>query len=198
MGIKIGKKKVQPNLIILGDYNECIINITDVTDYQGLDPECIRLLIEVPGKNDTVVIDINKGESLNIDACSLGLQTKDCGTDKQPLPDGLYVIRLEINGDYVEYRFYRIFRLIHSYRDLLCCLDNRKKDSGVVLADIYKTVSMLRIYMDTIKSLGETGCENRAMEMYKFVAKELSDMRCRYCGCDDSSDINSVIKTNFL
>ena len=66
-----------------------ILSIRDTSQYSALLPvDCPELLITVPGFNSPALIEVNQGFDLNLVACTLGVQSIDCGITNVALPDG--------------------------------------------------------------------------------------------------------------
>ena len=108
--------------------NPTIFRVVDVSIYDALmDVDCQQLEITPPGFNEPVSIPVStQNFSLVLTACSLKIQTQDCGSDAYMLPDGIYIIRYSVSPNdklYVEYHHLRTTHLINKYNQLLCDLE---------------------------------------------------------------------------
>ena len=107
--------------------NKKIFTISDTSSYASAmgvnDPE---LLILPPGFSSPASIMVGAGFNINFDACDLGLQTQNCDTQQDDLPDGIYVVRYRVQPHdkaYVEYNHLRVSNILAKYYDKLCQLD---------------------------------------------------------------------------
>lgn len=93
-------------------YNPKILVIWDESEYTPDIPvQCGYLTIYVPGFNRPSYIEVSPGFNSRLSACSLGVQTTDCGELQADLPDGIYVVNYAVaptDKVFVEYNFLRV------------------------------------------------------------------------------------------
>jgi len=180
-----GIKTIEPELSV-DDRNSCVFIVKDITNYNDIEAYCIDLYVLPPGFSPEQTIHIenlNQGFDLVIDKCLLGLQSAPCVGEREELSDGLYVFKLVIDGKEYTKVVYRVNKLFRIYSDILCCVYKKARESQFA-KEIYKEISMMRIKIDAIKSLGENcNCSYLADWMYKDVYKELKKLNCKYCDC---------------
>lgn len=178
-------KTIKPELSI-NDVNSCVFVIDDITDYQNIEPDCLDLYVLPPGFNEEQTIRIEglmSGFRLILDKCMMGIQKSPCSGDREELNDGLYVFKLVIDGKEVTKKVYRMNKLYKTYYNILCCLD-KKAHNSQFQEDMVKELSIVRVKLDAIKSLGEgCDCVDKADMMYKDVQKLLKTINCKYCDC---------------
>jgi len=77
--------------------NPEIFHLKDTSEYaKNLSIDCTELLITVPGYNKPALIEVSPGFDLTINACSLNIQTSNCGSSRIDIPDGLYIVRYSV------------------------------------------------------------------------------------------------------
>jgi hypothetical protein len=178
-------KTINPELSV-NDVNSCVFIVDDITDYNNIEPDCLNLYVLPPGFSEEQVIhieDLMPGFRLIVDKCVLGLQKTSCIGDREELGDGLYVFKLIVDGKEVTKKVYRLNRLYKVYYNILCCL-SKKANNTQFQEDMVRELSVVRVKLDAIKSLGEgCDCVDKADIMYKDVQKLLKSINCKYCDC---------------
>ena len=75
-----------------------LLCIKDTSQYsKDLAIDCEELLITLPGYSVPVLIKVDSKFDMCLTACTMALQTQDCGTKQEKLPDGIYVIRYSVS-----------------------------------------------------------------------------------------------------
>lgn len=166
--------------------NKCILRLVDLSIYNPLTPvKCPRLLITLPGFNVPVSFDdtkISPGFMLNLTACDLELQIKQCGTVYDSLPDGIYIIKYSVSPNefvYVEYNHLRITNALYIIQCILCSLDLGTCDPPESIKEKMDTLNKIRIYLSAAKAHVEF-CHNphKGMELYRYAVKLLNILAC--------------------
>lgn len=168
--------------------NPRIFRVIDTSIYTSLIPVVTETLeITPPGFNVPIVLNpTNENFNLALNACSLGLQTKDCGDSSQVLPDGIYIIRYSVSPNsnvYVEYNHLRVTQFINRYNQKLCNLEMAACEPS---ADIKAQLNQLRLiksYIDAAKVKVEDCHDNQAgMDLLLYAQKLLMKLDGMKCG----------------
>lgn len=169
--------------------NGCILRIADTSIYSPLMPVTCQLLeVTVPGFNIPVQFTapvIVPGFNLNLTACDLQIQTTNCGTIFNDLPDGIYIIKYSVSPNdiiYVEYNHLRITKALKRYQSILCDLDIADCDPPEIVKAKMRQLSLIRMYLDAAKAKVEFCHEPvKGMELYRYAVKLLGKIECRSC-----------------
>lgn len=168
--------------------NECQMMITDTSVYGDgcINVTCPQLQITPPGFICAVSFtepDIEPGFcNLVLTACDLELQTQDCDTHPNSLPDGVYVIRYSVAPNehvYVEYNHLRVTQLLKSYYDAMCeikdCCTKPEKETKKLLREL----ADVKMYIEAAKAKVEICHEPDAgMNLYNYAKSLLSKITC--------------------
>ena len=104
-----------------------LLCIKDTSQYsKELAIDCEELLITLPGYSVPVLIKVDNGFDMCLTACTLALQTDNCGTTQAQIPDGIYIIKYSVSPNskvYVEYNHLRVTKLLTTYYEVLCDLE---------------------------------------------------------------------------
>jgi hypothetical protein len=162
---------------------------------QDIPIKCPTLLITVPGFTYSVqytdiagsghYVTINPGFIINLTACDLEIQTLNCGTIYNDLPDGIYAIKYSVSPNeyvFVEYNHLRITKALYKYQALLCDLDLAACDPLTSVKDKLNQLRLIRMYLEAAKSQVEF-CHHaqKGMELYNYAVKLLDKMDCSTC-----------------
>jgi len=168
--------------------NSCIIRVIDTSVYDPTIPlECPKLEITSPGFWEaSIVPDIEPGFIENITACALGIQTTNCTTTFNTLPDGVYIARYSVSPNdivFVEYNHLRITSALKKYSNVLCCLDIRGCDPTAEIDKFIRELQFIRTLFDAAKAKVEY-CHSpkHGMDIYLYALKRLNKLSC-LCGC---------------
>ena len=75
-----------------------LLCIKDTSQYsKDLAVDCEELLITLPGYSVPVLLKVDSKFDMCLTACTLALQTDNCGTTQQKIPDGIYIIRYSVS-----------------------------------------------------------------------------------------------------
>lgn len=166
--------------------NAKILLLMDTSIYGGILAASNPLLeITPPGFSHAVPISVSTGFSVVLTTCDLELQTENCGTEAQNLPDGIYVIKYSVSPNdvvYVEYNHFKMSKLLTRYEKLLCELDlgpctqdRETKKKTDLLAEI-------RLYLSAAKVKAEICHEpEKAMSLYTYAKTLLEKLECTTC-----------------
>jgi len=166
--------------------NTCVLTIMDTSVYTDLIPvTCETLAITVPGFDYSVEIPVEAGFIQNITACSLNLQTADCGTSYVNIPDGIYIIKYSVSPNdqvYVEYNHLRISHALNIYNNILCNVDVNACDPPFKIKEKLEALRMIFMYLQAAKSKVEFCHEpQKGMSLYNYALKLLNKMDCKNC-----------------
>jgi len=168
--------------------NDCIMRIVDTSVYgeDCINVKCPVLQITPPGficAVDFVEPDITPGFcNLILTACDLNLQTTNCDTKPNSLPDGVYTIRYSVSPNeyvFVEYNHLRVTQLLKSYYDALCeirnCTGKPSNEITKTLRDLYD----VKMYIEAAKAKVEVCHEPEAgMNLYNYAKELLGKLTC--------------------
>ena len=169
--------------------NKCILRVVDTSLYNSMTPvSCPNLQITLPGFIQPAVFTeptVDPGFILNLTACDLGVQTVNCGTVYNDLPDGIYIIRYSISPNdivYVEYNHLRITKALWKYNNILCDLDIAACDPPEAVKQKLNTLRLIKMYLDAAKAQVEI-CHHpdKGMQLYNYAVKLLDKMTCTTC-----------------
>lgn len=176
--------------------NKCILRIVDTSVYnQDIPIKCPVLWVTVPGFNYSVQftddaevgnpIQINPGFIVNLTACDLEIQSLNCGTVYNDLPDGIYAIKYAVSPVehvYVEYNHLRITKALHKYQAILCDLDLAACDPPTSVKEKLNKLRLIRMYLDAAKAQVEYCLQaKKGMELYNYAVKLLDKLSCSTC-----------------
>jgi len=164
----------------------CVLKILDTSVYSPLvsifNP---RLLITLPGFNDSVEVSFTPGDTPSITACDLGVQTENCESSYSSLPDGIYFIRYTVDPSsavHVDYNHLRITNALSIYERLLCDIDASNCDPRKEVKERLRHLQLIKGYLDAAKAKVETCHESQAgMTLYNYALKLLQKLECKHC-----------------
>ena len=171
--------------------NRCILRIVDTSVYLTTPaPTCQQLEITAPGFVRPVVLNDAMGIypmfMVNLTACSLSLQSQDCGTKYYNLPDGIYIIKWSVSPNdqvYVEYNHLRITDALYKVQQILCDLDLGACDPPENIKDKLNQVKLIQGYLDAAKAMVEfCHTPDKGMNLYRYAVKLLDKLLCNGCG----------------
>lgn len=164
----------------------CVLKILDTSVYSPqvgiFNP---RLQIAVPGFTNSVEIGFTPNSMPSITTCDLGIQTENCDSTYQNLPDGIYNVKYIVDPSgvvYVEYNHLRITYALSIYEKLLCDADVASCDPPQKVKDRLKELDLIKSYLDAAKAKVETCHESQAgMTLYNYALKLLNKIECKHC-----------------
>lgn len=166
---------------------KCILKLTDSSVYNPQAPvTCPRLQVTVPGFNVAVDIpNVQPGFILNLTACDLEIQNKNCGTEYFDLPDGIYILKYSVSPNdivYVEYNHLRITSVLNRIREVYCRLDIPSCLPPEKIAKRLEEIRMIREYFYAAKAKVEVCHEPKTgMDIYNYAKKLLDKIDCKNC-----------------
>lgn len=165
--------------------NICMLRIVDSSIYNtDIAIKCPLLQVTVPGFGTSqFVTDVLPNFALNLTACQLKVQTANCGTVFNDLPDGIYVIKWSISPNeyvYVEYNHLRITKALLKIRNLYCDLDMGACEPPVAIEKKLLELRRIQDFLLAAKAKVENCQEaTKGLEMYKYGMSKLDKMICR-------------------
>lgn len=171
--------------------NRCILRIVDTSVYLTIPaPTCQHLEVTAPGFLHPTLLDESSGIypmfMVNLTACSLGLQSQDCGTKYFNLPDGIYIIKWSVSPNdqvYVEYNHLRITDALYKVQEILCNLDLGACDPPANIKEKLNQVKLIQGYLDAAKAMVEyCHTPSKGMDLYRYAVRLLDKMLCNPCG----------------
>jgi len=139
-------------------YNPKILRVVDTSQYSTLLPVTDETLeILPPGFNEPITLYPPGGENFNLalSACDLQMQTKNCGTVSESIPDGIYIIRYSVNPNtkvFVEYNHLRVTQLMNSYYQTLGELEIAACEPSADVKESLKELRLIRSFIDAAKA----------------------------------------------
>tara|TARA_R110000796_G_scaffold4981_2_gene18792 strand:- start:3714 stop:4295 length:582 start_codon:yes stop_codon:yes gene_type:complete len=165
-----------------------LLCIKDTSQYsKDLAVDCEELLITLPGYSVPVLIKVDKDFDMCLTACTLALQTTDCGTRQENIPDGIYIIRYSVSPNskvYVEYNHLRVSQLLGQYYQVLCDLDVQACQPDSEKQELLAEMSYIRTMIDAAVSNAEY-CQSsaQAMQIYNYAKGRLNKITCPTGNC---------------
>jgi len=169
---------------------DCILRVEDTSVYEPLLPYvCPTLQILVPGYrdcvtlNDTTVPKVDKGFIFNLTACDLKVQTSCCGTEFDPLPDGIYVIKYSTSPHdrmFVEYNHLRVTCLRKKLKEEWCNLKLSACEPIPQTKEKFLALMEITGFIDAAKAKAEYCLDSeQAMVLYNYAKKLLDNYSCK-------------------
>jgi hypothetical protein len=172
--------------------NDWGLTIIDTSAYADTIPvTCPTLQILLPGFTKAVTFDessvppLAPGFMRTFHACDLGVQTSNCGTEYDCLPDGIYVIKYAVSPHdivYVEYNHLRITKALKKYQSALCNLELEACAPGAEKSAKLEKLLEIKGYLEAAVAQVEY-CHkpNKGMELYQYALKLLEKLDCSPC-----------------
>lgn len=172
--------------------NKCILRLVDTSVYNpDIAVKCPQLLVTLPGFTTSVQFTDSTtpaaapGFILNLTACDLGIQSVNCGTLYNDLPDGIYAIKYSVSPNdivYVEYNHLRITKAMTKYQAILCDLDLGACDPPTAMKEKLNKLRLVQMYLNAAKAQVEY-CHHaqKGMELYNYAVKMLDKLSCSTC-----------------
>ena len=184
----MAKHSVQLNVPTL--LSECVLQINDISFYnEDLGVKCPTLSVTLPGFNSSTEF----GEDflgplpfkVNLNACDLEVQTEQCGTYYNSLPDGIYVIRYSVSPNdivFAHYNHLRITKALIKYKKVLCDLDLGACSPDSETEEKLNKLTQIMRYLDAAVAEVEI-CHNpkKGMELYDYALMQLDKFSCSSC-----------------
>jgi len=171
---------------------DCILRIEDTSVYNPLMPYiCPTVQVLVPGYkdcvtfNDTTTPVINQGFTLNLTACDLALQTANCDSEFDAIPDGIYTIKYSLSPNdkmYVEYNHLRVTALRAKLKQHLCDLQLGACEPVPEIKDDFNYLMTINNYIEAAQAKAEWCLDcDQAMVIYNYAKKLLDKYVCKIC-----------------
>ena len=166
--------------------NPEVFSLRDTSTYaKNLNVDCPEILITTPGFTTPALIKVTKNFDLNINACSLNIQSTNCNSVRVSIPDGLYIIRYQVSPHtkvYVEYNHLRITSIMKQYYDKLCQLDITPCVPTSDRKRLLDELNDIRLYIDAAVAKVEYAANPEAgLELFKFAKNRLNKITCPTC-----------------
>jgi len=169
-----------------------LLCIKDTSQYsKDLAIDCEELLITLPGYSVPVFIKVDSGFDMCLTACTLALQTDNCGTTQAQIPDGIYIIKYSVSPNskvYVEYNHLRVTKLLTTYYEVLCDLNVQPCQPDINKQELLSEMYYIRTMIDAAVSNVEY-CQSSAqgMQLYNYAKQRLNKISCPSGNCGSSS-----------
>jgi len=164
----------------------CVMKIFDTSAYSAqvgiFEP---RVRIQAPGYSNSVEIGFTPNSTPSITACDLKIQTTDCETTYQNIPDGIYKISYLVDPKgvvKVDYSHLRITCALNLYEKILCDVDVSDCDPPAKVKDKLRELHLIDMYLQAAKAKVETCHEDQeGMTLFNYAVKLLDKMNCKHC-----------------
>lgn len=161
------------------DTNNCsVFRVLDTSLYSSLlDITCGTLEITSPGFNQPISIEVLPHFNFVLNACTLGIQTSDCGSISEMLPDGIYNIRYSVSPNsqvFVEYNYLRICMTLNKYFNELCKVELAACEPEADVKAQLNELNLIKSFLDAAKVKVEY-CENpqEGMDLFMYAQDRL-------------------------
>jgi hypothetical protein len=165
-----------------------LFRVIDSSIYSDLlDVTCLSLLIKVPGFNEYTSITVVPAFNLTLNACSLGIQTSDCGTTSLKLPDGIYNVKYSVSPNdkvFVEYNYLRVCQILSRYYDQLCKLEMAACEPPADVKADLDELRLIKSFIDAAKVKVEVcNSPDEGMDLLNYAQKRLDKFtgNCHSC-----------------
>lgn len=169
-----------------------ILRIVDASVYgEGLDVDCERLTIYLPGFNTPSFITNNLEPAFvkNISMIDLGMQASDAEV-LNPFPDGLYKIAYSVSPNdkvFVEYYHLRTTNITNDYYAELCKVQLQTCEPDAEQHQKLHDLRYIKMYIDAAKAKAEyCHLTTQATDMLTYAEKLLGKYKtgcCVTCNC---------------
>lgn len=169
------------------DSNNCkILRVIDTSKYiEDFTTTCEYLQVTAPGFLSPVQIEVDPGFNLILTACSLGLQTTECGDEQYNLPDGVYNIKYSISPNtevVVEYNYLKVSQILNHYYRELASLEIHGCPIEYCAKEKLKSLTELKSFIDVAKAKVEYFNEvKEGVDILKYANKKLTAYRKICC-----------------
>ena len=172
--------------------NDWALTIHDTSIYnENMVISCPTLQVQMPGFTTATTITedsvppLAPGFIRHLTACTLEVQTSDCGSRYDCLPDGIYVIRYSVSPNdiiYVEYNHLRIVQAMKLYYKHLCDLKLETCGPDQPKSARLEELREIKSYLEAAKATVEY-CHKptKGMELYTYALKRLNALSCKSC-----------------
>lgn len=170
----------------------CVLRIEDTSIYNDLMPYvCPRVQVQIPGFKDCAVFtevgnsntQVKKNFVLNLSACNLGIQSNNCDSQFDTLPDGVYVIKYSNSPNdalFVEYNHLRVNLLKVKIKQYLSELTLAACEPSVEVEEKFKHLMKINQYIDAAKAKAEWDLDvDGAVALYGYAKKLLDEYSCK-------------------
>lgn len=146
----------------------------------------LKLDIVVPGFSESVTFTVTKGFDRLFNSSTLGLGTVTDPADLSNIPDGIYIVRLTANSEWVEYNYLRQVCLLRDYYKALCSLNFYPCNTlDIDLEAKRRELMQIKAYMDAAKAKVEWCLAPlEGIDLHNFAKKLLSKFsleKCKNC-----------------
>lgn len=161
------------------------LRISDSSVYADFPATCGLLQIQVPGFNFAKEMEVIPTFSLVFNACSLGIQTSNCGVTVGELPDGIYRVRYSVSPNdqvYVEYAFLRTTAFMTKYYQTLCNLDVMGCEPSQQVKDGLDKLQTIKMFLDAAVAEVEY-CHDleKGMQIFNYAKAQLDKISLSCC-----------------
>lgn len=164
-----------------------ILRIVDASVYgEGLDVDCPRLTIYLPGFNTPsfIIEDLPPAFARNISMIDLGMQPSDAET-LNPFPDGLYKIGYSVSPNdkvFVEYYHLRTTNITNNYYAELCKVQLQTCAPDAEQHQKLHDLRYIKMYIDAAKAKAEyCHTPQQATDMLTYAEKLLGKYQTGCC-----------------
>jgi len=170
--------KHQLSLELPDTNNIHVLRVFDTSLYsEDLGTNCGLLQITAPGFVSPVSIEVLPAFNLVLNACTLGIQTIDCGNNVYPIPDGIYGIRYSIAPNdkvFVEYNYLRLTQTMNKYYNMLADVELAACEPDADVKELLKELRLIKSFLDAAKVKIEYANRlEQGMELLVYAQKRL-------------------------
>jgi hypothetical protein len=173
-------------LDIVETANTATLRIMDSSVYADFPITCETLQVQAPGFNVVAEFNVSQNFSLVLNACSLGIQTSDCGVTAGSLPDGIYQVKYSVSPNdkvYVEYAFLRTTAAMEKYYNALCDLEVGACEPSANVKESLDKLLQIKMYIDAAKAEIEYCHElTKGLDIFNYAVRQLDKLTTSTCG----------------
>jgi hypothetical protein len=170
--------KHQLSLEIIQSNNCSLFRVIDTSIYTpDLEVTCATLQITVPGFNDTYSISVASGFEYSLTGCLIGVQTTDCNSIAQTLPDGAYTVKYSVSPNdkvFVEYNFLNTCAFLNRYYTYLCQIELAACEPQPDVRAQLDELRLIKSFHDAAKAkIEQCNDVTAGMELFNYARKRL-------------------------
>lgn len=166
--------------------NEKILRLIDASIYVGGVPVvCPKIYITAPGFQFSSVHEVDENFNMILTACDLEIQSGNCDSQQNNLPDGVYAIKYTVSPHeylFTEVNHLRLSQTYNRIEKLYCNLGMPTSDLTGRTKEKLSKINEVENYLKASKASIET-CQNTkyGTELYKYAIKLLDRIDCKNC-----------------
>lgn len=174
-------------LNVITTNNQEVLHLLDESIYDADIPYvCPRIHITSPGfQYSAEIIPEAQNFNLVLTACDLEIQTTQCDSVHQLLPDGVYAIKYSVSPNeyvFVEVNHLRLTKMMNRIADIYCELEMTAGEINAKTKDKLVKLNELENYLKSATySIEVCGDLKKGKDLYAYAQKLIDKIDCKHC-----------------